>query len=322
MYWLRRRLGCAGRERLRIVATLRASVGEVWSAPQRAVGWSAAQTAAFAQAYRLQELARAVRGRGDAESLARIAWWGSALADLAPADVDADGCAQRGEVLGICAAFNLAVALFDTAIDEAPIPRLALVEALAPRRLHSRLYQPDSEATRLRSEHPAAALVVGLFDQALTDIGHRFAGQHARLDALITLLEAMYRSVLGQSDEPFIAKTGPVLFIGRVAAGDQAQRLYFELARFCHIWDDALDVAEDLVTLAPNHFLGTGRGVAMLSTLSYVGRGALRVVAGSAMHGDIERALSMALRATVDAARDWNDESHAKTLSLCHALLS
>ena len=207
MYWLRRRLGCAGRERLRIVEALRAKVGEVWSAPQRVVGWSRAQTAAFAQHYQLQELARAVTGRGDAESLARIAWWGSALADLGAAN----SCAQRGELLGICAAFNLAVALFDTAIDEAPIPRLALVKALAPRRLHSRLYQPDSEATRLRSEHPSAALVVGLFDQALADRGRHFAGQHARLDTLVALLEAMYRSVLGQSDEPFIAKTGPVI---------------------------------------------------------------------------------------------------------------
>ncbi len=318
MYWLRRRLGCAGRERLRIVAGLRASVGEVWTAPVHAVGWLPAQTAAFTQLYRLEELARAVTGRGDVESLARIAWWGSALADLGPAQASA----RRHELMDICAAFNLAVALFDTAIDEAPIPRLALVEALAPRRLHSRLYQPDSDATRLRSEHPAAALVVGLFDQALADTGRHFAGQHARLDTLITLLEAMYRSVLGQSDEPFIAKTGPILFIGQVAGEQEAQRLYGELARFCHIWDDALDVAEDLVALAPNHFLGKGRGVDMLSTLSYLGRGTLRMVAGSAMHGDIERALSRALRATVDAARDWNDETYGKTLSLCHTLLS
>jgi hypothetical protein len=316
--WLRRRLGCAGRARLRIVEGLRASLGAPQCAPDSVPGWSDAQLAAFTHACELGELAAAVSGRGDAASLAKIAWWGAALADLVPAG----NTLARQEAMEIGAAFNLAVALFDSAIDQAPIPRLALVEALAPQRLCARLHHPRDERVQLRSEHPVAARVVGLFDLALSRAGCRYAGQQTNLDELGALLEAMYRSVLGQSDDPFIAKAGPVIFIGAVAAGRAGQALYAALARFCQLWDDALDIAEDLTVLAPNHFLGKGRGLAMHTTLAYVARGSARVLAGAALHGSIERHLHQALQASLTAALACDHETHRRTLRLCRELLS
>lgn len=316
--WLRRRLGCAGRARLRIVEGLRASIGAPLCVPDIVLGWSDAELAAFTHRCQLGELAAAVSGRGDAAGLAKIAWWGAALADLMPAS----NALVRQEAMAIGAAFNLAVALFDSAIEQAPIPRLALVEALAPQRLRARIHHPRDDNMRLRSEHPAATRVVALFDYALSLTGRRYAGQQSSLDELDGLLETMYRSVLGQSDDPFIAKTGPVVFIGAVAAGRAGQALYAALARFCQLWDDALDIAEDLTALAPNHFLGKGRGLAMHTTLAYVVRGSARVVAGAALHGSIERPLHSALQASLTAASACDHETHTRTIRLCRELLS
>lgn len=316
--WLRRRLGCAGSARLRIVAGVGALLDAPAPAPDPPLGWTDAELAQFAEACQLDDVAATVIGRGDAAALARIAWWGAALADLAPLH----SATERHEVMHIGAAFNLAVALFDTAIDQDPIPRLALVEALAPQRLRARLHAPDDSALCLRSEHPAAARVVALFDRALSLSGRRFAADPPALAALAALLEAMYRSVLGQSDDPFIAKTGPVRFIGEIAAGAEARPFYAALARFCQLWDDSLDIAEDLAALAPNHFLGKGRGIDALATLTWLARGATRVVAGHTLHGGIERELARALGASLDAAAAWHADVHARTTRLCRLLIS
>ncbi|MBK6660962.1 MAG: hypothetical protein IPG43_23775 [Proteobacteria bacterium] len=318
--WLRRRLGCAGVARLRIVEAVRADLAGIDSQDQVAPGWDEQQLAAFCVSARLEDIARHVRGRGDAVQLARIAWWGSALADLGPGTG-----AARLEALEIGAAFNLAVALFDTAIDEAPIPRLALVEALAPQRLAQRLKTPGDDNARLRSEHAAAACVVHLFDRALALAAMRHAGEPQRIERLCAMLDAMYRSVLGQGDDPFVAKTGPVMFIGEVASGGdiaRARPLYAALARLCQVWDDALDIAEDLTALAPNHFLGKGRGIDVATTVAYLARGLARVSAGAVVHGHIERELAAALAATLEAAHAWHPLSHARSLQLCRTLLN
>ena len=249
-----------------------------------------------------------------------VAWWGSALADLALDRQRAD----RDCILSEAAAFNLAVALFDSAVDGAPARARLLADALEPRRMAARLAYPGNPGHRIECRDPSLDLVAALFDRVLSSAGRRFGSQPAQLDRCSRLLEKMYRSELGRSSEPFFAKAGPVLFVGALASDLEQRRwrrLYEALARLCQLWDDWQDMEEDLRGLAPNSFLGAPRPMAPVGSVAYGLRGLARVAAGDLCHRGIAATLATGFRETVMAARDCDPDTYRKTRLLCHELM-
>src|SRR4029079_10025861 len=130
--------------------------------------------------------------RGDAERLREIVWWGSALADLRqPASP-----AERNRGLGEAGRFYLAVALFDSVLDDFPRALDALVEALAPDALRRRLVAPGDADPVLQTDAAALQPLVHLFDTVLAAAGTRLREQPRRVERLGELLETMLRSEL------------------------------------------------------------------------------------------------------------------------------
>jgi hypothetical protein len=284
------------------------------------IGFDEAELLRFTERFDLSAIANAVVSRGDVERLRTIAWWGSALAELV---VDSDSPA-RDDILAEAAAFNLGVALFDSVIDDATIRAAPLVEALEPERMSARLSNPVSQEFRLKCRDSALELVVRLFDAMLSSAGRRLRARADRRERLANQLEGMYASELGLAPDPFIAKTGPVLFVGALATSsesDSAVQLYAALARFCHEWDDWQDMADDLSRFAPNVFLGAPRRRCGAGVVAFAIRGTWRVGAGPLLHPGIASRLSDSMQNVIDAARCCGTTTYGKTLSLCRELV-
>ena len=315
-WWLRRRLGAAGSARLRVRDRVAAPLHAAGDVLQGRIGLDDDELSRFAEAFHLSSVANAVVGRGDADRLRTIAWWGSALADLV---LDSDSPA-RDAILTEAAAFNLGVALFDSVVDDSAIPAGALVEALEPKRMAARLSSPYDQAFELSCRDSALDLVVLLFDAMLASAGRRVFTDVNRRDLLADQLESMYQSELGLAPDPFIAKTGPVRFIGALAtSSDSAVRLYSALARFCQEWDDWQDMADDLSRFAPNVFLGAPRLGA--GAVAFAIKGTWRVGAGPLLHAGIANRLSDRMQDIIDAARGCGTTTYCKTLRLCRELV-
>jgi hypothetical protein len=253
-------------------------------------------------------LAVAIAGaRGDSERLRRILWWGTVLADL-------PGTATGG-VLVEAGRFNLAFALFDSIVDDAPSRVPALAKALAPDRLRLRL-AGASPGVALATGVAELEPVVQLFDRALADTGARLRTEPHRVEHLGDLLEAMFRSELRLTPDPFSAKTLPVVFLGAlVDASSATARLFRALAEFLWLWDDWLDLAADLRRRRPNAFLGRG-GSAVCA------RGAARLAAGAWGHGRIATRLDRAFASSLDAARRAGEQTYLRTVSFHRELLA
>jgi hypothetical protein len=246
--------------------------------------------------------------RGSGESLRRIFWWGTALADVARHG-DAGIRREAGR-------FNLAFALFDTAVDERASLTPHLAAALDPSRLRARLLRPVGELTALTTTVPELEPLVRLFDSALADVGRRLAITPQRIGRLADLLQLMFRSELRLISDPFSAKTLPVVFIGELVDEDFATaRLFRQLAEFCWLWDDWLDLAEDLVRLRPNAFLDRRRRTAVLI-------GARRLLAAGRSQRAIASRLEDTVKASLDAAVQISDTSLERTAAFYHELVA
>ena len=296
---VRRRLGSAGASRDALLERLRARLPD--GGDDVRLGLTGAELAGVVPERDALELATAARG--DAERLRRIVWWGSALADLPDGANGARADAGR---------FNLAFALFDSVVDDTPGRIPALAHVLAPRRLRQRLAGGGALATDVSELAP----LVGLFDTALAGSGRRLRSQPRRLDELGDLLEAMFRSELRVTPDPFAAKTLPVVFLGALVDGNAATaRLFRALAEFLWLWDDWLDVAADFVRLRPNAFLGRGGAAICL-------RGATRLAAGARAHAAVADRLDRAFSASLDAALRAGGGTYERTVAFHRELLA
>jgi hypothetical protein len=252
------------------------------------------------------------RAHGDPERLRRILWWGSALADL-PWRADEMVCVDGGR-------FNLAFALFDSVVDESPEKVPTLARALAPERLRTRMAAPNRRDTTLTAPLPELEPLVQLFDVAVASVGRRLRGEQHRLDHLGGLAETMFQSELRLLPDPFLAKTLPVVFIGAlVDTRASTARFFRALAEFLWLWDDWLDLAEDLSRLRPNAFLG--RAGTHAARASACARGAIRLAAGSAAHGRLIARLERAFETTLRCASLEGDETFSRTVAFQRELL-
>jgi hypothetical protein len=253
-----------------------------------------------------ERLAAAVsNARGSGDWLRRIVWWGTALADVAGSG-DARTRTEAGR-------FNLAFALFDSIVDDrAPLaPQLA--GALDPRRLRARLANPVGDAAALQTTVPDLQPLVRLFDVALADVGRRLAAMPQRVARLADLLQLMFQSELCLISDPFPAKILPVVFVGELVGTDRGTaRLFRRLGEFCWLWDDWLDLAEDLARRRPNVFLGRPSVLV----------GAGRLVAAKRSRVEIALRLEDSVAATLRAAAQIGDKAVARTGALYRELLA
>jgi hypothetical protein len=320
MYWMRKRLGSAGAARLRILETVRRESPEVWDTAVTPIGLTPDQLVAFSARHELPCMANYTALRGDTRKLESIAWWGSAIADV----VMVSHSAVRVRAMEEAAAFNLAVALFDSVVEHETRSAQQLMSALAPDRMRRRLDHPAESGAALNCADPLASRIARLFDFTLASVGGRCCTQPVGRAEMAALLEGMYLGATSVSGDPMLAKRGPVIFIGLLADlnGGRASRLLaLALATFCQQWDDWQDMAEDLRVLSPNSFLGVPPRRFHIATVGYAGNAAIRLVGGRWCHPRIAKVISSSVVNVLAAARDISSEHHNKATSLCHALI-
>jgi hypothetical protein len=192
----------------------------------------------------------------------QVICWGARLAELGLASEESS---EADSVMREAGLFNLAVACFDTVVDEMPGQLLPLARALHPSLLARRLDgAAGSRLTTGRSDGPAEA-IVQLFEASLGSTSSRLADQPQQRRQLAELLRRMYDSETGRGPNPFLAKTLPVVYIGEIAnihgtdpsRARAAGALFSELARFIADWDDYQDLADDWTHGRTNRFLRT-----------------------------------------------------------------
>ena len=136
------------------------------------LGLHEADLASLAVRCRFGRLAEHFRSEGGPAELREIAWWGSALADIA---TEAAAHPRNDDLLTDAAFFNLGVALFDGVVDNAPARIPAIAKSLSPTRLRRKLARPLDPEAALSCAEPDFELIVSLFDQTLGGVGQRCA---------------------------------------------------------------------------------------------------------------------------------------------------
>ncbi len=277
--------------------------------------------ALLAVEYHFGTLAGHFRPFGGPLELREIAWWGSALADIACA---AGGKRSDEELLRDAALFHLGVALFDDVIDTQPERSDRLAEALHPGRLGPKLENPTDTHHALRSPDAVLNLIAALFDGALEGIGRRLAHDREWRRALLQMLQSMYASELQLAGDPQTAKTLPFAFVGHLAVrpGDGADALLQNLSIFLGLWDDWLDLVADVWFAEPNAFLDPRSRQGWRGRLRGTAKGLGLLMAGGTRGSTAGRRLTLALRATLDAAKPLPPAAQEKLKHLCLYMLS
>jgi hypothetical protein len=259
-------------------------------------------------------LAAAFQSRGDVPRLRQIAWFGSALGDIA--------CAERGkreaDVLVDAAIFNLAVALFDTAVDDQPHLLPAITRTLNPQSLKATLFGDESGSVAGQHGHEGVEGLRSLFEHIARSAGGRFAGAHVKLTSLDAFVRLMFESETGDGVCRARAKTLPITFIGALASPVVfPSRLFAALGVFLALYDDWQDLGHDVAEGRANTFVqlvdAEGWGA-----LSYWPRAALAL--GSPRR--IVDHLVQAERAVLSAAKASGPTAEAKTRALIDWLLA
>jgi hypothetical protein len=221
----------------------------------------------------------------------QVGLWGARLASLAP-------CASPSALVE-AAAFNLAVAMFDTIVDERRRKLLPLAAALRPELLERCIEQADPTVL---GDLPDAdlAIIVRLFGHALAGAGRRHRDDPAARAGLASLLRDMYESETGISKRPWLAKTLPVVWIGRLAGaseGSPEAAMFDALASFIARWDDAQDLRHDWLHGRYNVYLDRARTASSFDLIRIP-----RLPFGGRLAAEVADDLQQSLHAALNAA--------------------
>ncbi len=218
--------------------------------------------------------------------------WGARLASLA-SNLRAP---VAHTILLEAAAFNLAVALFDTVVDDMPELLPPLAAALHPAVLAQCIDDANPRAIERTPVPDDLEIVVCLFGYVLASAGRRYRRHPATRAELLGLLRRMYESELGGSPDHSAAKILPVVWISRLAGahhGSGTSGMFQKLAQFIARWDDAQDLREDWLRCRYNAYLTNSDG--RWSPLRGVLVGTSRVVFAqrslTSISDDLERSL-------------------------------
>lgn len=252
--WIARRVGAIGTRRHEIIGALSRELSSVADANggDTALGLSSDDLGQLAAAFGFADLAAAFPSRGDVTRLGRIAWFGSALGDIA--------CAEHGrradDVIEDAALLNVAVALFDTVVDEQPHRLSALTRAANPHVLKDALFGVAPAHVRDRDSHAGIERLASLFVHVAGRAGRRFAGMHLKLASLDAYFRRMFESEVGTNASRAHAKTLPISLIGSlISPAIFPSRLFRALATFLAQYDDWQDLGHDLTDGRANTFV-------------------------------------------------------------------
>lgn len=262
-----------------------------------------------AESYDFPGAAALFPSRASGDGLMDTAWFGARLASLTSGARSRDG--QRMGAL-----FNIAVALFDTIVDEHPQQLPELVRCISLRTLQAALFDgrplPPSADVRV-------ARVSALLDEVFREL--RCARLGERRQVLWTLLREMYRGELGYGDAG-AAKLLPTLFIGCIGSANWPvldQLFFLEVARFVALWDDWADLGADLRAGRENTLLGrAGWQRAPIARLAW---SMFRLGGGRVSHEEISLRLAHATHALLRAAAAVGDATVERTLGLLGELV-
>jgi hypothetical protein len=271
--------------------------------------------------YRVDGLVQRIDGRGPtAAHLHRIAWHGSAIADIAcPPEYPA-----REQLLLDAALLNLAVALTDSLVDEqAPVGAHA-GRVLDPEKLERRLHAPADPHTAIGdSEHDLEAFY-GLWDVLLVRLGERFAADREALARLAGMLARMHRSEFAVDADRLPAKVLPIEFIGAMLEGCAARpvldQLYHELGELIALHDDWRDLALDVLHMRANQLI-LARDATAGERLRYLARSARRVIFVKGLTAEVIADLSTHMARVLELAGTLSPGSHARAASYLKGLL-
>jgi hypothetical protein len=312
------------RVRRRLEVSLHDAIGDTATLPELArLGLDADRLEELCAAHGAAALANQIGQRGaTAAHLQRIAWHGSALADLGcPPDSP-----ERIAILEDCALFNLAVALTDSVVDDhGPAARQTAL-LLSPDRLRRRLAAPQDAAATLADPGNALATLFALWDSLLVRIGTRVSGQGGTVAEHASMLEQMHRSEFGAHANRIPAKTLPIEFIGLLvcdgagggAPGSSSRRsqalLYRELGLLIGLVDDWGDLPGDIRHMRANQFILT-RGLRRGHRLVYVARCMYRLGRPGRLCDHAVNRIAGLQRRVLAAAADVSTEARARTAS-------
>jgi hypothetical protein len=274
--------------------------------------------------YNIDGLVRRIHGRGaTAAHLHRIAWHGSALADI--------GCAPdhpaRKRLLLDGALFNLAVALTDSLADDDPRAGALAARVLDPERLARRLSAPQDPQAAIDSPGSDLAVLYRLWDALLVHLGDRFAGDRNSVEHLAAMLAQMHHSEFEPNADRLTAKVMPVEFIGallRDPAADSPsvlEALYRELGRLFALADDWYDLAADMRHLRANQFIQI-RDRTPANRARYLARCMQRLVLPGRLADEASVELSALVTGALGQARAVSPRAHAHGAAYVKGVLS
>ncbi|HEV7653532.1 MAG TPA: hypothetical protein VGP36_02190 [Mycobacteriales bacterium] len=269
----------------------------------------------LAAGHGFNDLSRLNPDRGDAGRLCEIAWFGSAVADIASSG---DGSANL-RALRTGGLFNVAVALVDSVVDRRRDGRAGgLTVALAPPALRDRLLVERP----LDTEGPGGE-IVALMDVVLRDVAERWRHDPQMLAEAHELLTRMYISEMRPGVSRRDAKLLPLTFVGVVS--DHARRPAVRetvqgISRFAGLLDDWQDLGDDLVAGRANAFLHE-RDLAPATSAPRALTGARLIARPRKASSGIAGQVRAALLTTVEAARRAGGDVEAKTHAFLRCLL-
>jgi hypothetical protein len=309
-HWLERKVGARGPRWAQIRAGLVNTLPIVING--QPLGLDDGALDDLARTHRFDELAAHFPTRGDASALKRIARFGSQILAIACA---AAGLGAEFPLLVEGALFNIAIALFDTVVDEQPYRQPGLLYCVNPSRIRSHLLlgvplPPSSD--------PGVELIVSLFRTLFESIRNRVSPTD--LPPLAECLTDMYNAEVRQPSAAMAAKYLPTVFLGHLVAFNNlwAAAIMSQLGAFIALLDDWQDLASDIVERRSNSLLGGERAK---DRLRYSALCVWRILGGRVSHTEISIRLATELHQVLAVARQVNTACAAAVATFLGDLL-
>ncbi|HET9057267.1 MAG TPA: hypothetical protein VFN30_10535 [Chitinophagaceae bacterium] len=325
MQWLRKRLGCSGKGRLEVIECLKTQLTSLTQNDLKlSIGLNDEDLEQLATRYDFSFIAKHIPHRGDSDNLKLIAWFGSAITDLACWDLNEN----KEDILVEGALFNLGISLFDSVIDEIPNKKLELLHAINVSGIEKRIIKPNDEESRLASNDNVINHIAIIFDGVFSSLGKRmpYSPNEPFISELIRLIRLMYNSEVRVDENPFNAKSLPIIFLGKLGITNsfrpETEVFYNKLGQFIQIYDDWMDMADDFLKGKPNYFFNNRIFYpSFLKYVVYYFNFFKRIISGSIYHSQTAAIVGYFFREVMHASAATNNVLYKKNIVLCQKII-
>lgn len=159
--------------------------------------------------------------------------------------------------------------MFDTIVDEYRLDENHIFLNMNRNNILLSIQKDYSKLNIKQSNYLSLTLEI-IYDFAFK-LSARFCSDAERLEKLNNLLQRMYLSEIGLSNNHNHSKELPVYFIGLMCydmkRNQSIESFYLKLSKLLSYWDDWIDIKEDLKKNHSNHFLSRNRNIRLLQNL-------------------------------------------------------